>query len=101
MVDSPLNEALGISVPIMCAGMGGITGAELAAAVSEAGGIGTIGAIGLGPKGLRNEIQRIKKLTTKPTTICCSLRWAATLVKPTRTPTAGPLPELLSSLLPL
>jgi NAD(P)H-dependent flavin oxidoreductase YrpB (nitropropane dioxygenase family) len=66
MVDSPLNKALGIQVPIMCAGMGGITGASLAAAVSEAGGIGTIGAIGLGPDGLRTEIHKIKKLTNKP-----------------------------------
>jgi NAD(P)H-dependent flavin oxidoreductase YrpB (nitropropane dioxygenase family) len=31
---------LGIKYPIMCAGMGHVTGAELAAAVSNAGGIG-------------------------------------------------------------
>ena len=40
-------QVLGIKYPIMCAGMGHVTGAELSAAVSNAGGIGTIGAIGM------------------------------------------------------
>ena len=59
-IETPLTKLLGISVPIMCAGMGGVTGAELASAVSNAGGIGTIGAIGLDPDGLRAEIRRLK-----------------------------------------
>lgn len=50
-VSTALTALLGIEHPVMCAGMGGITGAELAAAVSNAGGIGTLGAIGLNPKG--------------------------------------------------
>ena len=44
----------------MCAGMGGITGADLVAAVSNAGGIGTVGAINLDPQGLREVIADIK-----------------------------------------
>ena len=43
-------------------GLGGAKGAELAAAVSNAGGIGTLGAIGLSAVGLRREIQRTKSL---------------------------------------
>ena len=46
----------------MCAGMGHVTGAELAAAVSNAGGIGTLGAIGMSTEGLRAEIQRLKSM---------------------------------------
>lgn len=42
--------------------MGGVTGAELASAVSNAGGIGTVGAIGLSPEGMREEIRRLKGL---------------------------------------
>ena len=55
-METGLTKLLGIKFPIMCAGMAHVTGAELAAAVSNAGGIGTIGAIGLNPKGLRTEI---------------------------------------------
>jgi len=55
-METGLTKLLGIKYPIMCAGMAHVTGAELAAAVTNAGGIGTIGAIGLNPKGLRDEI---------------------------------------------
>ena len=44
------------------AGMGHVTGAELAAAVSNAGGIGTIGAIGMSPEGLRAECKKLVSL---------------------------------------
>ena len=57
-----LTKKLHIQYPIMCAGMGHVTGAELASAVSNAGGIGTIGAIGLSVDGLRAEIQRLKTM---------------------------------------
>ena len=40
--------------------MGHVTGAELSAAVSNAGGIGTIGAIGMSPEGCRAEVQRLR-----------------------------------------
>ena len=65
-VPTELTRMLGIEHPLMCAGMGQITGAELAAAVSNAGGIGTIGAIGLSPRGMREQVQLCKRLTHKP-----------------------------------
>lgn len=65
-VPTALTELLQIDHPIMCAGMGRITGAELAAAVSEAGGIGTLGMIGLSPEGMRDQIKKVKALTNKP-----------------------------------
>ncbi|MFN5600901.1 MAG: nitronate monooxygenase, partial [Acidimicrobiaceae bacterium] len=39
-----LTEMLDIELPIMLAGMGGVSYSDLVAAVSEAGGIGTFGA---------------------------------------------------------
>lgn len=42
--------------------MGGTTGPDLCAAVSNAGGIGTLGAIGLSPKGLRKTIRETRAL---------------------------------------
>ena len=57
-----LTDLLNIEYPIMCAGMGGVTMRHLTAAVSNAGGIGTIGAIGLSPEGLRAEIRAVKNL---------------------------------------
>ena len=59
-----LLERLGVEVPIFQAGMGGgIAGHELAAAVSEAGGLGTIGI--LDPPALHEEIQAARALTGK------------------------------------
>jgi len=58
-------ERIGIELPIVQAGMGGgLAGAPLAAAVSEAGGLGTIGI--LGPDQLREEIAAARRLTAKP-----------------------------------
>ena len=58
--ETELTKLLGIRYPIMCAGMGHVTGAELAAAVSNAGGIGTIGALGMSPAGLRAECKKLR-----------------------------------------
>jgi nitronate monooxygenase len=58
-------ERIGAEHPIVQAGMGGgLAGAELAAAVSEAGGLGTIGI--LGPGALREEIAAARRLTDRP-----------------------------------
>eukprot|EP00854_Cymbomonas_tetramitiformis_P013864 gene13865-16385_t len=62
MLRTPLTDLLKIDHPVMCAGMGGITYSKLVAAVSNCGGIGTVGAIGLDPEGLREEIKNCKKL---------------------------------------
>jgi NAD(P)H-dependent flavin oxidoreductase YrpB (nitropropane dioxygenase family) len=63
---SPICELLGIDVPIVLAGMGGASGPELAAAVSNAGGLGVLGAAACGPDELREWIARTRKLTDKP-----------------------------------
>jgi len=64
-METQLTKLLNLSNPIMVAGMGHITGPDLAAAVSNAGGIGTIGAIPLDPEGLRTCIHDLKAKLNK------------------------------------
>jgi NAD(P)H-dependent flavin oxidoreductase YrpB (nitropropane dioxygenase family) len=59
-------EILEIERPIVLAGMGGASCPALAAAVSNAGGLGVLGAAGCGPKMLREWIQETRDLTDKP-----------------------------------
>ena len=59
-------DMLGITHPIVQAGMGFIARAELAAAVSEAGGLGMIGAASLSPEELRREIREVRQKTDLP-----------------------------------
>jgi nitronate monooxygenase len=60
-----LLERIGVELPIVQAGMGGgLAAHELAAAVSEAGGLGTIGI--LGPDQMRAEITAARRLTDRP-----------------------------------
>jgi NAD(P)H-dependent flavin oxidoreductase YrpB (nitropropane dioxygenase family) len=63
---TPICDLLGIEVPIVLAGMGGASGPELAAAVSNAGGLGVLGAAACGPDELREWIARTRKLTDCP-----------------------------------
>lgn len=65
MLHTRICEIFGIEFPIVSAGMGGIAGAELAAAVSEAGGLGTIGLAGFTREGIRNEIAAAQGRTHK------------------------------------
>jgi nitronate monooxygenase len=65
MLHTRLCDIFGIEFPIVSAGMGGIAGAELAAAVSEAGGLGTIGLAGFTPEETRNELAAAQKRTSK------------------------------------
>mmetsp|Transcript_7778 Transcript_7778/g.16753 ORF Transcript_7778/g.16753 Transcript_7778/m.16753 type:complete len:349 (+) Transcript_7778:58-1104(+) len=58
---TPLTDLLGIQHPVMLAGMASISGHELAAAVSAAGGIGSFGGVSMQPSGLRNEIRMLKE----------------------------------------
>lgn len=60
-VQTPLTELFRIKYPIMLAGMNVAAGPKLAAAVTNAGGIGVIGGVGYTPKMLRMQIQEIKK----------------------------------------
>ncbi len=61
-----LTEMLKIDYPIFQGGMAWLGTAKLAAAVSEAGGLGIIGAGNMEPDMLRATIRKAKSLTTKP-----------------------------------
>ncbi len=61
-----LTELLQIEHPVMLAGMGGVAYHELVAAVSNAGGIGTLGAAPLTPELMEQEIAAINESTDKP-----------------------------------
>jgi len=63
---TPLCDLLGIKYPILLAGMGGVSYAELCAAVSNAGGFGTLGMAGRSQREIREEITRVRDLTDKP-----------------------------------
>lgn len=66
MFRSSICDLLGIKYPIFQGGMAWIGTSELAAAVSNAGGLGIIGAGHMPPDALRAEIQKAKSLTDKP-----------------------------------
>ena len=66
MIKSRVCEILGIEYPIFQGGMAWVADAELAAAVSNAGGLGLISAINAGTEAVRNEIRKCKTLTDKP-----------------------------------
>lgn len=61
-----IAKLLGIKYPIIQGGMAWVATAELAAAVSNAGALGIIGAGHMPPDALRAEIQKAKQLTDKP-----------------------------------
>ena len=63
---TPLCDLLGIRYPICQAGMAYVARSRLAAAVSEAGGLGVIAAAHGTPEELRAEIRRVRDLTNKP-----------------------------------
>lgn len=71
MLKTKLTEALGIKHPIIQGGMHYVGYAEMAAAVSNAGGLGLITALTVaqpprGKEALRDEIRKCKQLTDKP-----------------------------------
>ena len=63
---TPICDLLGIAHPILLAGMGGVAYAELCAAVSNAGGFGTLGMAGRSQIEIRDEIKKVRDLTDKP-----------------------------------
>lgn len=69
-VRTPLCDLLQIELPIIQAGMGRSYGSTttpaLVAAVSEAGGMGCLGATGMDPEQIRAAIREIRSLTSKP-----------------------------------
>jgi len=65
-IRTPICDMFGIEHPILLAGMGGVSYAELCAAVSNAGGFGTLGMAGRAPNEIRDEIKKTRDLTDKP-----------------------------------
>ncbi len=66
MIKSKLLDLLGIEYPILQGGMAYVATARLAAAVSEAGGLGVIASMGLDADALREEIKKVRARTSKP-----------------------------------
>ena len=65
-LNSRVCEILEIEKPIVLAGMGGASCPALAAAVSNAGGLGVLGAAACGPNQLRQWIRETRELTDRP-----------------------------------
>lgn len=63
---TPLTTLLGIQHPILLAGMARTSGGPLAAAVSNAGGLGCIGGLGYTPEQLREIIHELKSHLASP-----------------------------------
>ncbi len=66
MLGEKLTKLLNIKYPIIQGAMAGISDSQLVSAVSNAGGLGVIGAGFLSAKWLEDEIDKTKKLTDKP-----------------------------------
>ncbi|MGB0620318.1 MAG: NAD(P)H-dependent flavin oxidoreductase [Myxococcota bacterium] len=65
-IKTPLCDLLDIEVPLFLAGMGGVAYADVCAAVSEAGGFGTLGMAAETPDGIREEMRKVRDQTDKP-----------------------------------
>ncbi len=63
---TPLCDLLGIEYPVLQAAMGLVAYAPLAAAVSEAGGLGCVAATAMTPDQIRDEIRKVRSLTSRP-----------------------------------
>lgn len=61
-----LTELLGIEHPVMLAGMGGVSYSALAAAVTEAGGFGCLGASTMDDETMAAEIAAVRRATDRP-----------------------------------
>ncbi|MGH3118397.1 MAG: NAD(P)H-dependent flavin oxidoreductase [Gaiellales bacterium] len=94
VLDTPICSQLGISLPILGAPMGRVSGPELASAVSNAGGLGILGHANIDLDEMRQQLRRTKALTDHP--------FGVGLLFPNRTSgddqvtvaSAGPTPEL-------
>lgn len=61
-----LCRLLGTDYPIVQSGMGSVAGPDLAAAVSQAGALGVLGAVHLDPQRLREAIREVRARTDRP-----------------------------------
>ncbi|MFD1019211.1 NAD(P)H-dependent flavin oxidoreductase [Thalassobacillus hwangdonensis] len=69
-----LCDLLNINYPIIQGGMGNISNAPLAAAVSEAGGLGTIGAGTMEPAELEQKIVEAQSMTSRPIAVNIAIK---------------------------
>ena len=65
-LQTPICELFGIEYPVFLAGMGQVAYAEVCAAVSEAGGFGTLGLAGATVDTIRDQMREVRKRTDKP-----------------------------------
>ena len=73
-IKTRITEMLGIRYPIIQGGMAWVSTAELAAAVSEAGGLGIIGTGHATPDWVREQVRLARSLTGKPFGVNVMLR---------------------------
>lgn len=66
MIHTRICDLLGITHPIVLGGMGTGTSVPLVAAVSEAGGFGTLGVTGMSATQVRDQVAAIRAATNKP-----------------------------------
>jgi enoyl-[acyl-carrier protein] reductase II len=66
MLRTPVCDLLGIEVPIMQAAIWPATSPELVAAVSEAGGLGSVGSVFESAESVQKQIARVRELTKRP-----------------------------------
>ncbi len=66
MISTSFTKLLAIHHPVALAGLGGVGRAELAAAVSNAGGLGMLGMIRMPPDFIREQVCRTRSLTSRP-----------------------------------
>ena len=67
--DRRLLDLLGIEHPLVLAPMAGLGTVELAAAVCAAGGLGSLGCVGLQPESVMHAINKLRTMTSKPINI--------------------------------
>jgi enoyl-[acyl-carrier protein] reductase II len=63
---TPICDLFGIEKPVFLAGMGGVAYAQVCAAVSEAGGFGTLGMASESPERIHDEMREVRTRTRKP-----------------------------------
>jgi NAD(P)H-dependent flavin oxidoreductase YrpB (nitropropane dioxygenase family) len=66
MFRTRITDAYGLEAPIVSAGMARIARPPLVAAVSNAGGLGTLGAAMVAPAALRHMLWDVRRLTSRP-----------------------------------
>src|SRR3954447_4340358 len=96
--ETRLTERLGIEYPIVQGPLGGLASQRLTAAVSNFGGLGSFGGLGLAPEKLKDVIAEIRSLTSKPFAVNL---WVSVEDDAARTSGEAAFARSLAPLLPL